>query len=284
MALGNGEASGDMASDRELSERLQVFGAVLKVLRQGAGLTQEDFAPKVRYSVHYIAKIEQGKRFPPRDLPARSEPVLGEMAANVLKAAAKHLQRKAGVASWFRQWVGVEETAVSLYAYECRVVPGLLQVEPYARRVLECHLPLATDEQVETRLAARLDRQRLLTERRTTSFGFIIEQSVMERGFGGPEVTRLLIDHLLRCAQFRNVELLIMPTRGPEHAGLYGPMYLAETPGNEWIGYVEGQEASLLITDPKQVSGMLQRYGRMRSQALGPEASMSLLERLRGAV
>ncbi|MFG3494259.1 Scr1 family TA system antitoxin-like transcriptional regulator [Streptomyces sp. NPDC047886] len=275
---------GDAVADTELSDSLKVFGAVLKALREGGRLTQEDFAPKVRYSVHYIAKIEQGKRFPPRDLPSRVEPILGELAANVLKAAAKPLRRKAGVASWFHHWVGIEEEALTLYAYECRVVPGLLQVEPYARRVMECHLPLATEEQVETRLAARLDRQRLLTERQTTSFGFIIEQSVIERCFGGPEVTRCLIDHLLRCARLRNVELLIMPTRGPEHAGLYGPMYLAETPGNEWIGYVEGQEASLLITNPKHVSGMLQRYGRMRSQALDPDASMSLLEQLQGAV
>ncbi|MFV2119876.1 hypothetical protein ACE14D_16130, partial [Streptomyces sp. Act-28] len=34
--------------------------------------------------------------------------------------------------------------------------------EPYARKVLERHLPPGTDELVESRLAARLDRPRLL--------------------------------------------------------------------------------------------------------------------------
>ncbi|GGQ21166.1 helix-turn-helix domain-containing protein [Streptomyces roseolilacinus] len=283
MGRDDGEGCDVTGAGLELSEGLQVFGAVLKSFRQAARLTQESFAPKVRYSAHYIAKIEQGKRFPPCDLPERVEPVLGETAASVLKAAAKKLSRRSGLASWFQHWVEIEEEALTLYAYECRVVPGLLQAEPYARKVLESHLPPVTDEQVEARLAARLDRQRLLSERQNTSFGFIIEQAVIERGFGGPDVTRHLVDHLLTCARSRNVELLVMPTRGVEHAGVYGPMYLAETRAHEWVGYVENQETSLLITDRNQVSGMLQRYGRMRSQALDPEASMSLLEHMRGA-
>ncbi|WP_175410265.1 helix-turn-helix transcriptional regulator [Streptomyces sp. TRM64462] len=279
MALDNGQVSGD----EELSEGLQVFGAVLKALRQGAGLTQESFAPRVRYSVHYIAKIEQGKRFPPHDLAERTRPVLGDAAAGALRAAAKKLSRKAGLASWFQHWADIEEQALTLYAYECRVVPGLLQPEPYMREVMNCYLPPLTDKQVETQVAARLERQALLTERANTAFGFIIEQHAIERNLGGPTVTRRLVDHVLACARLRNVEVLVMPRRRTAHAGLDGPMYLAETPDREWIGYVEAHEASLLYTDPHQVGTLLQRYGRMRGQALDSEASMSLLEQLRGA-
>ena len=39
----------------ELSDSLKTFGAVLKALREEARLTQEQFAPLVRYSVAYIA-------------------------------------------------------------------------------------------------------------------------------------------------------------------------------------------------------------------------------------
>ncbi|OEV13085.1 DNA-binding protein, partial [Streptomyces nanshensis] len=70
----------------------------------------------------------------------------------------------------------------------------------------------------------------------------------------------------------------------PEHAGAGGQMYLAETQANEWIGYIEGHGTSTLITDPKAVSAMLQRYGKMRSQALSHEASVSLLKQIRGAL
>jgi transcriptional regulator with XRE-family HTH domain len=278
------DSGGGTNSEPEMSDSLKTFGAVLKVLREEARLTQEEFAPRVQYSPHYIAKIEQGKRFPPRDLIERSEEVLGPTAARVLAAAARSLTRKAGLASWFRQWAAIEEEAVSLYAYECRVIPGLLQPESYVRAVFGSRLPPLTDEQLDGQVAARLERQRLLTDKGNTAFGFVIEQSLVERRTGGVEVTRCLIDHLLDRAQLRNLELQLMPLQQMAHAGLDGTLYLAETPENQWVGYSEGHDSSSLITHPKQVSSMLQRYGKMRSQALSPEASTNLLEQLRGAL
>ncbi|MFF4874121.1 Scr1 family TA system antitoxin-like transcriptional regulator [Streptomyces sp. NPDC000961] len=280
----NEDHGGGTNNEPELSDSLKTFGAVLKVLREEAGLTQEEFAPRVRYSAHYIAKIEQGKRFPPGDLSERAEEPLGVVATKVLAAAARSLTRKAGLASRFHQWAGIEEEAVSLYAYECRVIPGLLQPEPYLRAVFGSRLPPLTNEQLDAQVLARLERQLLLTEKGNTTFDFIIEQSLIERGTGGREVTRCLIDHLLERALMRNVGVQIMPTRQAAHAGLDGALYLAETPTNQWVGYLEGHDTSILLTDPKQVSSMLQRYGKMRSQALSQEASISLLEQQRGAL
>ncbi|MGW2294840.1 helix-turn-helix domain-containing protein [Streptomyces violaceorubidus] len=271
---GNGEP--------ETSEALKTFGAVLKALRDKAGLTQEDFAPRVRYSTHYVASIEQGRRFPPKDLVERGEEVLD--AGGVLRAAAKYLTRRVGLASWFREWAAIEEDAISLYAYECRVVPGMLQPEAYIRAVFDASLPPLTEEQIERQVMARLERQKLLIERRNTAFSFMVEQGLMERQTGGKEVTRILIDHLLEVGRLRNVEIQIMPAQQPDHAGLDGPMYLAETSEHQWIGYAEGQQHSDLITAPKDVSAMLQRYGKMRSQALGREATVCLLEQMRGAL
>ncbi|MGW6461507.1 helix-turn-helix domain-containing protein [Streptomyces sp. NPDC055078] len=275
---------GVTSSEPELSDSLRTFGAVLKALREDGNLTQEQFAPRVRYSAHYVAKIEQGKRFPPSDLPARAEEVLGPVAGKVLAAAARSLTRKAGLASWFRQWAGIEEEAVSLYAYECRVVPGLLQPEPYIRELFERRLPPLSEVQFEQQIAARLARQRLLTERPNTSFSFMLEQALLERRFGGAQVTRALIENLLEQGGQRNVEILIMPLVQEDHSGFEGPKYLAETKQNQWIGYVESHDNSALVTDPKAVSSMLQRYGKMRSQALSRKATASLLEQMRGAL
>ncbi|GGT21034.1 helix-turn-helix domain-containing protein [Streptomyces griseoviridis] len=274
----------DNGCEPELSDSLRTFGAVLKALREEAGLTQEQFAPRVRYSVAYVAKIEQGKRFPPGGLLERSEAVLGTAAAKVLKAAARSLTRKAGLASWFRQWAGIEEEAVSLYTYECRAIPGLLQPEPYIRAIFERRLPPLAEDQVEQQITARLERQRLIADRPNTVFSFIVEQALLERHMGGPEVTRHLFDHLLEQGKRRNVELQVMPLRQYDHAGINGLIYLAETPRHEWVGYSEGQQSSVLITAPADVSAMLQRYSRLRSQALGQEATMSLLTQMRGAL
>ncbi|MFB6791013.1 helix-turn-helix domain-containing protein [Streptomyces olivaceus] len=281
MKADSGNANG---TEAELSDSLKTFGAVLKALREESRLTQEEFALRVQYSAAYVAKIEQGKRFPPGDLPSRAEEVLGSVAVKVLTAAAKSLTRRAGLASWFRQWAGVEEEAISLYAYECRAIPGLLQPEGYARAVFERNLPPLTQEQIERQVCARLERQELLTSRPNTAFNFVIEQSVLERRVGGAAVAVEVIDHLLRVGQRHNVEIQVMPLQQEEHCGVEGQMYLAETPTHQWIGYTEGQRSSNLLTSPNDLSVLLQRYGKLRAQALDCRATVSLLEQMRGAL
>ncbi|MZG18127.1 helix-turn-helix domain-containing protein [Streptomyces tendae] len=270
------------AGEPEASDSLKAFGEVVKAFRKRAGLTQEEFAPRVRYSVPTVASIEQGRRFPPVDFVERAEQTLDAFGA--LRGAARHLSRQPGLASWFRQWARFEAEAVSLYTYECRVVPGLLQTEGYARAVTVSVPPVKDDEQVTQQVTARLDRHELFRRKPPISFSFIIEQALIERGTGGPEVTRHLIDNLLARADQFNVELQVMPLRQVDHAGFDGPLQVLETTENRWFGYAEGQRGGLLISDSKEVSIMLQRYARLRSQALNPEDSKGLLKRMRGSL
>ncbi|MBZ3902789.1 helix-turn-helix domain-containing protein [Streptomyces griseiscabiei] len=279
-----GAENGTSGTEAELSDSLRTFGAVLKALREESGLTQEEFALRVRYSHAYIAKIEQGKRFPPTDLPERAAEALGPVALKVLTAAAKSLTRRAGLASWFRQWAGIEEEAISLYAYECRAVPGLLQPEGYIRAIFDRQIPPLSEEQFERQVAARQERQRLLDERPNTAFSFLIEQAVLERRLGGKEVAREVIANLLEHGTRRNVEILVMPLRQEDHSGVDGQMYLAERDNHQWVGYVEGHGSSTLLAEPKLVSSMLQRYGKMRSQALSRMATVDLLREMQGAL
>lgn len=133
-------------------------------------------------------------------------------------------------------------------------------------------------------MAARLERQRLLKRVPLIAISFIIDQAVIERRTGGREVTGELIDHLLNCASLTNVELQVMPLQQHDHAGLDGPILLLETEGARWLGYSEGQQSGGLISDPQHVSILLQRYAKMRSQALTPVDSVSLLKRIQGAL
>ncbi|WP_327392210.1 helix-turn-helix transcriptional regulator [Streptomyces sp. NBC_01186] len=275
---------GNTPSEPELSDSLKTYGAVLKALRDEARLTQEEFAPLVQYSPHYVAKIEQGKRFPPGELPQRVEEVLGPLATKVLRAAARSLRRKPGLASWFQHWAAIEEEAITLYAYECRAIPGLLQPEAYIRAIFERRLPPVTEERLEREVAARLERQQLIAQKPNTAFSFIIEQCLLERRVGGSEVTRAVIDHLLLLGARFNVEIQVMPLLQEENTAVDGQMYIAETPDHQWIGYTEGQRSSSLITNPRDVSVLLQRYGRLRSQALDCRATVRLLEQMRGAL
>ncbi|MBF4133300.1 helix-turn-helix domain-containing protein [Streptomyces albidoflavus] len=267
------------------SDSLRTFGAVVQALREHAGLSREEFGALVRFSKHTVASVEQGRRMPDRDFVERAEEALGNTGA--LRKAAPHLSRQAGLAIWFRQWARLEATAISLYTYECRVVPGLLQTEAYARAVSLNVPPLPDPEELEERIAARMARQELLavTRKPPTAFSFIVEQAVLERWTGGEEVTRGQFDRLLEVIERNwNVEFQVMPLRQPSHAGTDGPMRLAEAPDNQWFAYSEGQQNGRLIAHTKEISLLQQRYAKLRSQALTPEDSLGLLKRLRGAL
>lgn len=150
----------------------------------------------------------------------------------VLRAMVRHLGRQRGPAVWFRGWAQLEEVAVGLCTYECRVVPGLLQTEAYTRAVMLDVPPPPSEERLEQRIAARLARQELIGRRPPIAFSLIIvEESVLPRHTGGEDVTRELIGRLLAVTESWNVELQITPLRQPYHAGTDGPMQqLLETP------------------------------------------------------
>ncbi|GLX29328.1 transcriptional regulator [Streptomyces lavendulae subsp. lavendulae] len=261
---------------------LRSFAAVLKAFRKRARLTQEGLGELIGYSAQYIASVEQARRYPSERLVELVEEQLDCFGA--VKGAAQYLTRPRRVASWFRKWALLEPTALSLYTYECRMVPGLLQTEGYARNTFAERVPPLRDEEVEAQVSGRLDRQRILRDLCNSSFSFVVEQSVFDRHFGGPDVMREQIDHILEVARLRNLTMQIMPREQTDHAGLAGPICLLETPDHQWFGYSEGQRTGVLISDPKEVSVLQQRYAKLRSQALNPADSLGLLERTRGTL
>ncbi|CAG6393079.1 helix-turn-helix domain-containing protein [Streptomyces cocklensis] len=276
---------GGTGGEPEASDSLRTFGAMVHALREHQGLSREEFGELVRFSKHTVASIELGRRMPDEDFVERAEPVLG--GTGVLRRAIKQVARQPGLAVWFRQWARQEALAISLCTYECRVVPGLLQTESYARAVSMSVPPLAVEAAVDQRVNARLERQQLLSTDREPpcAFSFIVEQAVLERRTGGAEITREQLDRLLAVVDRHwNVEVQVMPLVQPVHAGLDGPIALLETPENRWFGYSEGQENGRLISDPKSISILQRRYAKLRSQALTPEDSRKLLERMRGAL
>ncbi|MFE0878037.1 helix-turn-helix domain-containing protein [Streptomyces smyrnaeus] len=276
------EERGCGGKEPERSDSLRTFGAFVKALRQRAGLTQEAWAERSGYSLSTCAGVEQGRRFPPPLFIDRAERELD--AGGALREAAKHLSRGNGIAAWFRQWAKMELTALSLYTYECRVVPGLLQTEAYTKTVMRQVPPIPAQEQFDERLALRLDRQELLHRKKPVMFSFIIEQALLERRTGGEDITKGQLDHLIACAELDNIELQIMPLVQPQHAGLDGPLRLLETPEHRWFGYSEGQQTGQLISEPEALSRLQMVYAKLRSQALTPADSLSLLKRMRGAL
>ncbi|MFG2960489.1 Scr1 family TA system antitoxin-like transcriptional regulator [Streptomyces sp. NPDC048291] len=272
----------EVNGEPESSDSMKTFGAFVQGLREHAGLSREEFGARVHMSKHSVASIELGRRLPDQRFVELAEGALGNTGA--LRKGFERVGRQPGFAVWFRMWAQLEQEAVALDTYECRLVPGLLQTPSYVRALYDEEIPPMSDEQMETQLAARLDRQRLLRERPNTSFSFIVEEAVLRRRIGGIDVMREQYAHIVEATAPRNITFQIMPLEAAHHACLAGPVQALMTPEGKPFAYCEGQENGRVITDPKEVIRVQQRYARLRSQALTPEDSASLLERLRGAL
>ncbi|WP_264924917.1 helix-turn-helix transcriptional regulator [Streptomyces sp. A012304] len=261
---------------------MRTFGGFVQGLREHAGLSREEFGSLVHLSKHSVASIELGRRLADERFVELAESALGNTGA--LRKAFTNVARQQGFAAWFRMWARLEREAVVLDTYECRLVPGLLQTPGYVRALYDNEVPPLSDEKMDGHLAARLERQRLLRERPTTQFSFIVEEVVLRRRIGGEEVVREQYDHILEATAPRNITFQIMPLEAARHACLAGPLQLLVTPGGNRYAYCEGQENGRMINDQKEVIRFQQRYATLRSQALTPEDSVSLLKRLRGAL
>ncbi|MFE2024441.1 helix-turn-helix domain-containing protein [Streptomyces hygroscopicus] len=256
---------------------LRVFGRQLKRFRMRAGLERPEFASMVGYSVSTIAAYEQGRRIPP--------PRLIDQADEVLDAGGVLLEMKEEVARaqyppFFRDAAKLEAEAVELHVYDTHLVNGLLQTEEYARAVFRMWRPLLDEGLIEQRITARLARQAIFARRPPSNFSFVIEEAVLHRRIGAEHVWRGQLEQLILVGQARNVEIQVMPMRRGEHAGLAGPFTLMETQDGRRIAYTEVQSDSRLHTERARVRELEATYGTLRAQALTPQESLALVERL----
>jgi hypothetical protein len=111
---------------------------------------------------------------------------------------------------------------------------------------------------------------------------FIVWEPVLQIDIGGPKVRRDQLHPLRECAELPCLAIQFLPTNTPSHAGLDGPFILLETPDHLHLAYAEGQRGSQWVSDPDEVSILARKYAMLRSQALSPQESKGLLDRLSG--
>ncbi|GAA2709383.1 MULTISPECIES: helix-turn-helix transcriptional regulator [Streptomyces] len=271
-----------MSGDRQAQSRsatMRMFGVLLQGLRRRAGVSREQLAEAARYSVDLICSVEQGRRRPSAQLIEAAEELLD--AGGLLRDAARHIVQSK-FPDWFEEYARYEAECASLGIYQNHVLPGLFQTEEYALAVFRSGRPVLDDEEIEERSLARMERQQLLTRTPSAMISAVLEQVTLERWIGGKEVMRGQLRRLIELSELRNIDIQVMPTRRETHAGLAGPMYVLESRDHQRIVYFEGQKGSVMLSDPKDVSDLNLRYAILRSQALTPEDSVSLIEKMRG--
>ncbi|MEU0053428.1 helix-turn-helix transcriptional regulator [Streptomyces sp. NPDC006309] len=258
----------------------QAVGALVAHYRKKAHLSQEALAEHVHLHVDTVASIEQGR--------LALQPYRAEQFDEVLETGGalavllEKLPVRDRIVQFAQGLVDHEQEAVSILSYETQMVPGLLQTREYCLAAFDSRYPALGSETAEQWVQARLDRQLIWQRDRPPVGHFLLEESVLRRDVGGPEVMRAQIRQILEYTAPIHMSVQIMPMNRMPHAGLAGPMTLLETPEFERLVYLEVQRASFLIDDPDEVSDYHLKYGMLRSQALSPDESVRLLNGLLG--
>ncbi|ELP71227.1 helix-turn-helix domain-containing protein [Streptomyces turgidiscabies] len=249
-------------------------GNQLKRWRTKANITREELGAAANYSPDTIKSMEQGVRMPtPRVLDAADE----LCRADGLLSAAKEYVKREPFPARAQDFMQYEQQAISFWSYEVALIPGLLQTEAYARSLIENRYPPLNEETVEERIAARMERQVILTDRKPpVGLSFVLYEAALRSS----QVDTEQLHRLLVSASLRNVVLQVLPFERAISDSLMGPMVLLETREHERLAFAEGPFASDLTADPEVVSRVMERLSMIRAQALNPAESARFLERM----
>ncbi|MFG2964649.1 Scr1 family TA system antitoxin-like transcriptional regulator [Streptomyces sp. NPDC048288] len=259
---------------------MKMLGKQLGAARRVAGLTQTELGLRVGLDEQTVASIEQGRRALKPDVAARMDEVLD--TKGMLAAGVANLPDVDQFPMWAEVYMEHEREAIALSWYDNAVLPGLLQTEAYVRAVLRNRVPAYDGDEVETRTAARLERQEILHRRNAPTLSFVVWEPVLLMALGGPEVRRGQLRHLRELAELPCVSLQFLLLSSPCHAGVNGPFILLETPDHQHLAYTESQRGSQWVSDADEVSRLARKYAMLRTQALTTQDSMGLLDRLLG--
>lgn len=265
---------------RRNASGLRLVGAQLALFRKAAGFTQRELGERVSLDEETVASIEQGRRPLKSDLADELDRLLGTKGA--LSVALENLPERERFPVWAADYMDLEREAMVISWFENQVLPGLLQTEAYARAVFRCRIPTLDEDEIEQRVAGRLERQAILHRKVPVMASFVISQAVLMDHLGGAEVYAEQLHHLRECADLPGLTLQVMPFGRQTHAALDGPFIVLETPENDLLGYTETQRGSQLFCEPDEVSILVQKYAMLRTQALNGEDTKGLLDQLRG--
>ncbi|MGH8793462.1 MAG: helix-turn-helix domain-containing protein [Stackebrandtia sp.] len=117
----------------------------------------------------------------------------------------------AGVPHWFQLYLELEEIACRIFTYEGSYVTGLLQTEATMRAILSAN-PRLDHETIERTVEARMKRQHHHFNRADgPAFEVVLDEGVVRRQVGGPEVHQEQLAHMLRLVERGVVRIWVMP-------------------------------------------------------------------------
>ena len=271
------------------------LGRYLRELRNGQRITVKTAAEKLEWSETKVWRIETGQTS------LRSHDV--ELMCRIYAAppdlteALMGLARETKAKGWwhaygdvipegFDIYIGLEEAASQLSAYQPELVPGLLQTEQYARAVIQADNPGVDPGEIDRRVHVRIARQALI--RRQTAppqLTVVLNEAIVRRPVGGTGVMAAQLDSLSDAAALPNVALRVVPfTAGLHHGVMSGPFVILRFPLNgdghdsePATVYIDGFTGALYLDKPREVDRYASAFENIWSAALDQTASRELI-------
>jgi transcriptional regulator with XRE-family HTH domain len=265
----------------------------LRSAREEAGLTQEQAAELLEWSLSKVIRIEAGTvGISATDLRATLQlyNVTNPVEVHRLLGLARIARQRDWLAPYkehlptaFAAYIGLEREASALYFYHPLVIPGILQTDAYASAVIPSTAPAVPPEQLhDISKRVRFERQRdLLNRPDAPLIDAILDESVLHRVFGGPGTMHEQLRHLIALGESPRITLRILPfTSGVNTVS--GPFVVLEFPdqADSDAVYLESAVATSHVLDRADgITKHRQVFDRLSAAALTPAGSLDYIAR-----
>lgn len=248
---------------------MQRWGREFAQARDGAGFTQVSLAQHadVHVSHQTISHWELGLK----------RPKIADLQDCETALGVKYLVRlllewvSLEVSPEWAEWMDVEKQSSGLLIYENTLIHGLLQTPEYMATVLP-------PEKVEQ----RLERQRIFEDGNSPNLEFILDESVLYRKVGDPEIMAVALNHLVDMTERDDLILRIVPLASDLTRFSY-PFALATVESGDkrasQIGYVEGALRGSIVEHSTDIAELQQFWGRYGAQALTEQQSIEMIRK-----
>ncbi|MFI5605700.1 helix-turn-helix domain-containing protein [Amycolatopsis sp. NPDC051903] len=275
---------------KRTSVRQRRVSAELRLLRLEAGLTCKEVSDGLGFSESKISRMETGNRGLYTD---DVSTILGFLRApSEKRQELMQLLREGEQRNWheihgklppnWKQLIRFEDEASAIKNYEPLLIPGLAQTPEYTRALVHSIDRQLDEIDVDKLIAARVSRQLVLSRANGPAVHLLIEEGVLRRFVGGPEVMRGQLQHLQLMANRSKVTLQVVPFSAGGHPGLEGPLVLLEFSEQPTLAYAETRGASSFLEDEASVARVRHAWGGLLRTALSPDDSARLIARLIG--
>ena len=272
--------------------------SALRRARDASGLTQEQVAAAMDWSLSKLIRIEAGSvSISTNDVKAllghyrmtdqRQINDLVELA-RVSRRRTWWSQYKDTLPSAYASYIGLETEATGLSFFQSTGIPGLLQTTAYARAaVTAASVTVAATidaEEIEVRHAIRMRRQKEVLDRPDRpDINVVLDEATLHRQTGGSEVLREQLLHLAEVSSLPRVSIQVLPFTVGDYAP-QGPFVILHFPEEDDsdVIYLEGVLVQDVLDRPTDVAAYRQTFERMREMSLDPQESLAKITRVAG--